>query len=814
MVYLEHQPVASMGRTGNDSRQYANRPIPRGVDQGPVASTIGAMGSSNTTFATIGEREDADKQRYASSATNTHDGLRQERQRIKAGNFTPEEGAQASRHLNVTRRGSRAGADPSYHVPLPPVTGRDRDRVSALGQERDRHQSYTNIDTSSSIPALSSSATYNPGYAAPVNVPPVSTIISTMKSVSLDDNGERSNSSPHGRNGPSRAQVSSTRPNVLPPHGIRPTVTKKSVSFDTQPSTSLKDRNGPPDMQGPYTYPRDVPPPSSSRPIVPKKSVSYDSGSFQPSSSRKGWTGPSRLPCETYQEPSHFSEVEAINSTMKSFLFDDSSELSNSSPHGRTGPWHLPSDSNHEPSHFSGTTNEVPQSWQSSNRVHSQHSLPDIASGNPHYPVQPTDTHHKVSEGEYNQTLNRSWNEAQHREREMRIYKEEETKRKEDEITRLDVLVKKDVKVKREGQTQRMERPTRHVENAARRFDEDERRPGQMLQAEKYLEDAVSRVEEARLKGVATRAREEEIRRKEEERKRWEEFHSLKDLTHEIHGRSSYPIASGGSGDIWKCVLVKPSRATQATVAVKTIRAFETDNKDVVRKKVTRLCRELKVWGRLKHDSILPLWGVANDFGPYPAMVCPWADNGALTGFLECQKDSLSSRDKFSLLNDIALGLQYLHNESVVHGDLTGSNVLINGKGRACLADFGLSTIIVEFVGTSYFTTTVWGNVRWGAMELYETPDNASLTTACDVYSFGSIILQILTCKVPYYYVKNDITVLGQVIKGIKPEPPKELQIAPGHWDFIQRCWLSRASRPTVGEIVKFVGYERRALSY
>jgi hypothetical protein len=70
-------------------------------------------------------------------------------------------------------------------------------------------------------------------------------------------------------------------------------------------------------------------------------------------------------------------------------------------------------------------------------------------------------------------------------------------------------------------------------------------------------------------------------------------------------------------------------------------------------------------------------------------MVCPWADNGALTGFLERQKDSLSSQDKFSLvspflsifeclltfkrkLNDIALGLQYLHNESVVHGDLTG----------------------------------------------------------------------------------------------------------------------------------------------
>ncbi|KAG0697064.1 kinase-like domain-containing protein, partial [Suillus ampliporus] len=246
-----------------------------------------------------------------------------------------------------------------------------------------------------------------------------------------------------------------------------------------------------------------------------------------------------------------------------------------------------------------------------------------------------------------------------------------------------------------------------------------------------------------------------------------------------------------------------------------------------------RVRRELKVWGRLKHHSILPLWGVANDFGPHPAMICPWADNGALTSFLERRQDMLSAQDKFSLvspfsqlrldacrpvdtrqLNDIALGLQYLHNESVVHGDLTGSNVLIYGNGRACLADFGLSTIILEFIGTSYFTTSVWGNIRWAAMELYETPeDNVSLSTECDIYSFGSITLQVLSCKVPYHNVKNEILVLGQVIKGKKPEPPNESQIAPGHWEFIQRCWSPRSSRPSVEEIVEFVGCEQALAS-
>ncbi|OAX33964.1 WD40 repeat-like protein, partial [Rhizopogon vinicolor AM-OR11-026] len=152
---------------------------------------------------------------------------------------------------------------------------------------------------------------------------------------------------------------------------------------------------------------------------------------------------------------------------------------------------------------------------------------------------------------------------------------------------------------------------------------------------------------------------------------------SLQDLTNHLQGRSDYPIASGGFGDIWKCELVKANETVE--VAVKTIRAFDAGNDILVRKNSKRVRRELKVWGRLKHDCILPLWGVANNFGRYPAMICPWVKNGSLTGFLEREQDTLSSQDKFSLLNDIALGLQYLHDKTIVHGDLTGSNVLVHG---------------------------------------------------------------------------------------------------------------------------------------
>ncbi|KAG2035686.1 hypothetical protein BDR03DRAFT_514903 [Suillus americanus] len=49
-------------------------------------------------------------------------------------------------------------------------------------------------------------------------------------------------------------------------------------------------------------------------------------------------------------------------------------------------------------------------------------------------------------------------------------------------------------------------------------------------------------------------------------------------------------------------------------------------------------------------------------------------------------------------------------------------------------------------------------------------------------------------------------------IRGKKPEPPRESRMEPVHWEFIQQCWLPRASRPSVAEVVSFVGRELQAL--
>lgn len=250
-------------------------------------------------------------------------------------------------------------------------------------------------------------------------------------------------------------------------------------------------------------------------------------------------------------------------------------------------------------------------------------------------------------------------------------------------------------------------------------------------------------------------------------------------------------------------------------MAVKAIRSYFSDENDRI-KKDRRLRRELIIWGRLIHGNILPLYGVALGFGPFTAMVSPWAKNGSLTMYLESHRDLLIP-DRFKLLSDIASGLHYLHSSQVVHGDLSGSNVLVMENGTACLSDFGLSGVVSEFFGSSTFSSTISCNIRWGAPELFVLPENQDGSTnrpskEADVYSFGSIMLQVLSGKVPYYYIKQQMQIIMMVVDGKKPRRPEEPKIAEEHWSMIESCWGPYNVRPTVEDLLRFVAAQRRYL--
>jgi hypothetical protein len=56
-------------------------------------------------------------------------------------------------------------------------------------------------------------------------------------------------------------------------------------------------------------------------------------------------------------------------------------------------------------------------------------------------------------------------------------------------------------------------------------------------------------------------------------------------------------------------------------------------------------------WKQLQHEHILPLCGIAHYFGPVPAIVSPWMDNGSLSTYLHKDYDNLTETQKFSLVS-------------------------------------------------------------------------------------------------------------------------------------------------------------------
>ncbi|KAG1782855.1 kinase-like domain-containing protein, partial [Suillus placidus] len=211
-----------------------------------------------------------------------------------------------------------------------------------------------------------------------------------------------------------------------------------------------------------------------------------------------------------------------------------------------------------------------------------------------------------------------------------------------------------------------------------------------------------------------------------------------------------------------------------------------------------RIKRELRICANLKHPNILPVYGYTYGFGPFLAIVCPWAENGNLTVYLEREGAALTLVRKFQMASPPCIPCRPrtdgIHANSVIHGDFTGPNVLIHGDGTACVADFGLSLMYSEVITASQasWTSTLKGNTRWMAPELLverEDGSQARPSEQSDMYSFGGIMLQVLTNKVPYYHLSNDAAIILCIAKSQIPSRSRYPELPERYWQFIEQCW-------------------------
>jgi hypothetical protein len=130
-------------------------------------------------------------------------------------------------------------------------------------------------------------------------------------------------------------------------------------------------------------------------------------------------------------------------------------------------------------------------------------------------------------------------------------------------------------------------------------------------------------------------------------------------------------------------------------------------------------------------------------------------------------------------ITQVLRGLQYLHDQGVLHRDIKGANILIN-KGVVKLADFGVAMKLSDNHSDDQY---VVGSPYWIAPEIINM---ASPTSACDIWSVGCTTIELLTGKPPYFHL-NTAQALFRIVQDDYPPIPEGISQALR--DFLLNCF-------------------------
>ncbi|ESQ51384.1 hypothetical protein EUTSA_v10016220mg [Eutrema salsugineum] len=154
---------------------------------------------------------------------------------------------------------------------------------------------------------------------------------------------------------------------------------------------------------------------------------------------------------------------------------------------------------------------------------------------------------------------------------------------------------------------------------------------------------------------------------------------------------------------------------------------------------------EVELLMRVHHINLVSLVGYCDE-GEHLALIYEYMPNGDLKQHLSGKRGGciLSWETRLKIAVDAALGLEYLHTgckPPMVHRDIKTTNILLDQKFQAKLADFGLSRSF-PIGNETYVSTVVAGTPGYLDPEYYQTN---WLTEKSDIYSFGIVLLEIIT---------------------------------------------------------------------
>ncbi|KAJ6883027.1 hypothetical protein NC651_029329 [Populus alba x Populus x berolinensis] len=196
-------------------------------------------------------------------------------------------------------------------------------------------------------------------------------------------------------------------------------------------------------------------------------------------------------------------------------------------------------------------------------------------------------------------------------------------------------------------------------------------------------------------------------------------------------------IGDGGFGTVYKATLPDGK-----TVAVKKLSQAKTQGD-------REFIAEMETLGKVKHQNLVALLGYCS-FGEEKLLVYEYMVNGSLDLWLRNRSGALDVLDwpkRFKIATGAARGLAFLHHgftPHIIHRDIKASNILLNESFEPRVADFGLARLISAC--ETHVSTDIAGTFGYIPPEYGQSGRS---TSRGDVYSFGVILLELVTGKEP-----------------------------------------------------------------
>ncbi|XP_022772603.1 serine/threonine-protein kinase STY8-like isoform X2 [Durio zibethinus] len=240
-------------------------------------------------------------------------------------------------------------------------------------------------------------------------------------------------------------------------------------------------------------------------------------------------------------------------------------------------------------------------------------------------------------------------------------------------------------------------------------------------------------------------------------------------------------LASGSYGDLYMGTFCGQD------VAIKVLRT-EHLNENLRREFI----QEVNIMRKIRHKNVVQFIGACTR-SPSLCILTEFMSGGSMYDLLHKQKSGFKLPFLLKVAIDVSNGMSYLHQNRIMHRDLKAANLLMDENGVVKVADFGVARVQAQ----SGVMTAETGTYRWMAPEVIE---HKPYDHKADVFSFGVVLWELLTGKLPYENLTPLQAALGVVQKGLRPAIPKHTH--PKFVELLERCWQREPSlRPEFSEI-------------